>query len=93
MKLKHTAQTEAECENRDKGSIKHERIKGKCQREVDGEEREGVGRRRGCEGERQPPAQSRGGGSHGAAGGTHRRYAESSARLDRGLRLHATLLF
>lgn len=93
MKLKHTAQTEAECENRDKGSIKHERIKGKCQREVDGEERGEVGRRRGCEGERQPPAQSRGAGSNMAAGGTHRRYAESLARLDRGLRLHAALLF
>ena len=79
MKLKHTAQTEAECENRDKESIKHERIKGKCQREVDGEERGEVGRRTGCEGERPPPAQSRGGGNDRAAGGTHRRCAESSA--------------
>lgn len=43
LKLKHTTQREAEYENRDKGSIKHERIKGKCQHEVDWEERKGRG--------------------------------------------------
>lgn len=35
LKLKHTTQTEAEYKNRDKGSIKHKSIKGKCQRVVD----------------------------------------------------------
>ena len=43
------------------------------------EERGEVGRRRGCEGEKQPPAYSRGGGNDGAASGTHRRYAEGLA--------------
>lgn len=42
-------------------------------------EERGEVERRGCEGERQPPAYSRGGGNDGAVSGTHRRNAEGLA--------------
>lgn len=92
LKLKHITQREAEYENRDKRSIKQKKIKGKCQREVDWEERGQVGRR-GCEREREQPACSSGGRHGGGSGWQDRREAEHLKQSDSSLGQQAILLF